>query len=167
MVFLRRLLTLILGSALVARLIALLKGRQERRTSPQLRPVPVRTETSVQTAAVPEPEPGAAEPEAAEPGPEPEPEATEPGLEPEPEAAEPEPEPEAAEPEAAEPGSRPGAAWTEPVDEACPAGFPVKVKLSSGIYHEPGGTHYERTQPDRCYTNAAAAEADGFRASRS
>lgn len=58
------------------------------------------------------------------------------------------------------------APWVEPVEGACPPSHPVKVKLSSGIYHRPGGLSYDRTRPDRCYLDAAAAEADGFRAAR-
>jgi hypothetical protein len=42
----------------------------------------------------------------------------------------------------------------------------VKAKRTSGIYHVPGGVAYERTFPDRCYPNPAAAEADGFRAAK-
>jgi len=49
-------------------------------------------------------------------------------------------------------------------DGACPVSHPVKAKLASGIYHEPGGGNYERTKADRCYLDAAAAEADGLRA---
>ena len=30
----------------------------------------------------------------------------------------------------------------------------------------PGGANYARTQADRCYLSAAAAEADGLRASK-
>jgi hypothetical protein len=30
----------------------------------------------------------------------------------------------------------------------------------------PSGFNYPRTKPDRCYVSAAAAEADGFRASK-
>jgi len=57
--------------------------------------------------------------------------------------------------------------WVESdPDGSCPEGFPVKLKLASGIYHVPGGLSYERTKPDRCYTDAAAAERDGFRQSR-
>ena len=59
------------------------------------------------------------------------------------------------------------AAWLAPVDGACPVGHPVKVSERSGIYHVPGGRFYDRTKPDRCYTSAAAAEADGYRASKS
>jgi hypothetical protein len=51
-------------------------------------------------------------------------------------------------------------------DGECPLSHPVKAKLSSGIYHVPGGQNYERTKPDRCYVDAAAAEADGLRASK-
>jgi hypothetical protein len=58
-------------------------------------------------------------------------------------------------------------AWVEPeAGGACPATHPVKVKLASGIFHVPGGLAYERTAPDRCYRDAAAAEADGFRPSK-
>ncbi len=53
-------------------------------------------------------------------------------------------------------------AWVEPTDGACPPTHPVKVKLSSGIFHLPGMLAYERTRPDRCYTDAEAAAADGF-----
>jgi hypothetical protein len=48
-------------------------------------------------------------------------------------------------------------------DGACPVSHPVKAKLASGIYHLPGGGNYDRTKPDRCYSNAEAAEADGLR----
>jgi hypothetical protein len=48
----------------------------------------------------------------------------------------------------------------------CPPSHPVKVKLESGIYHKPGDAFYDRTRPDRCYTDAAAAAADGLRAPR-
>ncbi|MGH9186958.1 MAG: hypothetical protein ACRD0U_14250 [Acidimicrobiales bacterium] len=56
-----------------------------------------------------------------------------------------------------------GRSWIEPDGDACPASHPVKAKLSSGIFHLPGGLSYERTQPDRCYVSADAAEADGLR----
>jgi hypothetical protein len=59
------------------------------------------------------------------------------------------------------------AAWVAPNGTgACPATHPVKAKMRSGIYHEPGGANYDRTQPDRCYLDAAAAEADGLRRSK-
>ncbi len=58
-------------------------------------------------------------------------------------------------------------AWTEPnADGSCPATHPVKAKLSSGIFHVRGGLNYERTNPDRCYLDEPAAEADGLRPSK-
>jgi hypothetical protein len=56
--------------------------------------------------------------------------------------------------------------WVEPEDGACPVSHPVKAKLSSGIFHPPGAQMYNRTRADRCYPDAAAAEADGLRASK-
>jgi hypothetical protein len=56
--------------------------------------------------------------------------------------------------------------WIAPQDGACPTSHPVKAKLSSGIYHVPGGRSYARTTADRCYLDAAAAEADGLRAAK-
>jgi hypothetical protein len=58
------------------------------------------------------------------------------------------------------------APWVEPVDGECPPTHPVKGKLASKIYHLPGGFNYARTKPDRCYRDAAAAEADGLRPSK-
>jgi len=56
---------------------------------------------------------------------------------------------------------------TEPDDGGgCPDSHPVKGKLTSGIYHEPGGFNYARTRADRCYLDAAAAESDGLRAAK-
>jgi hypothetical protein len=57
-------------------------------------------------------------------------------------------------------------AWIEPADGTCPASHPVKAKMASGIFHEPGGASYERTKADRCYTSAAAALADGLRSAK-
>ncbi|HEX5586419.1 MAG TPA: hypothetical protein VFZ17_03875 [Acidimicrobiia bacterium] len=56
--------------------------------------------------------------------------------------------------------------WIEPDAGTCPASHPVKAKLSSGIFHVPGGANYERTLADRCYSTAEAAEADGLRAAK-
>jgi hypothetical protein len=53
--------------------------------------------------------------------------------------------------------------WVEPDGGTCPASHPVKAKLSSGIFHVPGGTNYNRTLADRCYASAEAAESDGLR----
>ncbi len=57
-------------------------------------------------------------------------------------------------------------AWATPVDGECPAGYPVKAKTRSRIYHLEGMLNYERTHADRCYSSPEAAEADGFRASK-
>ena len=57
--------------------------------------------------------------------------------------------------------------WVDAVGgEPGPSTHPVKAKLSSGIYHVPGGLSYERTRPDRWYRSVAAAEADGLRAAK-
>ena len=56
--------------------------------------------------------------------------------------------------------------WVEPQDKACPLTHPVKAKQSSNIFHVPGGLNYDRTVPDRCYRDEAAAVADGFVKSR-
>ena len=80
----------------------------------------------------------------------------------------PSPSPAAAEPvTATEPvGAQAGGnTWVEPTDGTCPASYPVKAKMSSGIFHVEGGLNYERTHPDRCYRDDAAAEADGLRKS--
>jgi hypothetical protein len=73
----------------------------------------------------------------------------------------------ATEPVAAQatPATGGGDAWVEPTGGACPASHPVKAKMSSKIFHVEGGLNYERTHPDRCYRDAAAAEADGLRKS--
>jgi hypothetical protein len=60
-------------------------------------------------------------------------------------------------------GTVPTEAWVEPADGSCPASHPVKAKLASGIFHEPGGASYDRTKADRCYGSATAAVADGLR----
>lgn len=57
--------------------------------------------------------------------------------------------------------------WVDAAEAgACPAHHPVKAKLSSGIFHVPGGANYARTVADRCYLSPEAAEADGLRASK-
>jgi len=63
--------------------------------------------------------------------------------------------------------ARTDAAWREPdADGGCPDGYPIKAKLGSKIFHSPGQLNYDRTTPDRCYRDAAAAEADGLRAAK-
>jgi hypothetical protein len=57
--------------------------------------------------------------------------------------------------------------WVDAAESgACPAHHPVKAKMASGIFHLPGGANYTRTQADRCYLSADAAEADGLRPSK-
>ena len=55
------------------------------------------------------------------------------------------------------------ASWIESSDGTCPVSHPIKAKLASGIFHEPGGASYERTNADRCYASSAAAIADDLR----
>ena len=55
------------------------------------------------------------------------------------------------------------AAWVDPDGDVCPTSHPVKAKLGSKVFHLPGQLAYERTHPDRCYVDEAAAEADGLR----
>jgi hypothetical protein len=38
----------------------------------------------------------------------------------------------------------------------------VKAKLSSRLFHLPGMFAYNRTKPDRCYSDEEAATADGL-----
>jgi hypothetical protein len=47
-------------------------------------------------------------------------------------------------------------------DGSCPPTHPIKAKASSHLYHLPGMFAYDRTNPDRCYAEEAAAIADGF-----
>ncbi|HEX4867971.1 MAG TPA: hypothetical protein VFV32_10130 [Acidimicrobiales bacterium] len=54
-------------------------------------------------------------------------------------------------------------AWVEPEGDVCPTTHPIKAKLASKIFHQPGMLNYGRTRPDRCYLNEASAEADGLR----
>lgn len=101
----------------------------------------------------PSPAPAASTPQPSEPGPV----ASAPSeVEPTTNAASTEPEP--------APSTEP--AWVEPVDGACPVTHPIKLNESSGIFHQPGGRFYDRTNPDRCYASAEAATADGYRAAK-
>jgi len=75
-------------------------------------------------------------------------------------------EPVAAVGELAAEAPRPVPPWVEPEDGVCPLSHPVKANGSSGIYHLPGGQFYDRTRPQRCYVDAATAEADGYRAAK-
>ncbi|HEX9969830.1 MAG TPA: hypothetical protein VGB03_06795 [Acidimicrobiales bacterium] len=60
------------------------------------------------------------------------------------------------------PAMAPATAWVEPTGAVCPPSHPVKAKLSSRLFHLPGMFAYARTVPDRCYSDAEAAEADGL-----
>ena len=71
----------------------------------------------------------------------------------------------AAAPDPGAPGAK-ATAWVEPTGGVCPTSHPVKAKLASKIFHLPGMANYERTNPDRCYLDAGAAEADGLRPSK-
>ena len=71
-------------------------------------------------------------------------------------------------PTADEPAPETSGDWVESLPEGdCPGSHPVKAKHRSGIYHVEGNLAYERTNADRCYLSAEAAEADGFRAAKS
>ncbi len=58
------------------------------------------------------------------------------------------------------------ARWAAPVDGRCPDGYPIKANDNSMIFHVPGGRFYDRTVPERCYADADAATADGYRAAK-
>jgi len=61
-----------------------------------------------------------------------------------------------------------GVAWVSPVaDGACPISHPIKANNNSGIFHVPGGRFYDRTKAERCYADANAATADGYRQAKS
>jgi hypothetical protein len=53
--------------------------------------------------------------------------------------------------------------WVPANDGVCPTTHPVKAKLSSKIFHTPGGRNYTSTKADRCYPDEASAQADGLR----
>jgi hypothetical protein len=56
-----------------------------------------------------------------------------------------------------------GEPWVVPEPGGtCPATHPIKAKLRSKLFHLPGMLAYDRTNPDRCYRDEAAAEADGL-----
>lgn len=45
----------------------------------------------------------------------------------------------------------------------CPDDHPIKGNLPSRIYHRSGDPDFDNVNPERCFANAASAEADGFR----
>jgi hypothetical protein len=51
-------------------------------------------------------------------------------------------------------------------DRNCPEDFPIKGNLPSRIYHLPDQPTYERTIPEICFADEAAATLVGFRPSR-
>ncbi len=58
---------------------------------------------------------------------------------------------------------KPAPAWLAPNDDgSCPPTHPIKAKAASHLYHLPGMFAYDRTKPDRCYADEAAAGGDGF-----
>lgn len=52
-------------------------------------------------------------------------------------------------------------------DGSCPDGYPIRANEKSGIFHVPEGRFYTITKSERCYPNAQAALADGYRQSKS
>jgi hypothetical protein len=61
------------------------------------------------------------------------------------------------------PADEPAQKWVEPVSaDTCPESHPIKVKLSSRLFHLPGMFAYARTKPDRCYDTEQGAADDGF-----
>jgi hypothetical protein len=48
----------------------------------------------------------------------------------------------------------------------CPDDFPIKAKVASNIYYEPGTYHYSVAIPDVCYADAEDAAAAGYRPPR-
>ena len=60
-----------------------------------------------------------------------------------------------------------GAKWVPAdADGGCPDSHPVKATKASRIFHVPGGQFYARTKAERCFCDAEAAEADGYRAAK-
>jgi hypothetical protein len=77
--------------------------------------------------------------------------------------------------DAPEPTSAPAAApaltGAAPKGSDCPADHPVKGNIrdrnpnkGEKIYHLPGDNGYAQTKPERCFADAAEAEAAGYRA---
>jgi hypothetical protein len=56
-----------------------------------------------------------------------------------------------------------------PSGDSCPSSAPIKGNQSSSgewIYHVPGGSFYDRTNPEECFATESAAVAAGYRASK-
>jgi trigger factor len=58
-----------------------------------------------------------------------------------------------------------GTGWVMVADGAhdCPDGYPIKGNADSMIYHTPGSPAYGQTIPEICFATEGAAEAKGFR----
>ena len=63
-------------------------------------------------------------------------------------------------------GSGDAPRWVAPVDGAAPMATRSRPTTTRGIFHVPGGRFYDRTVPERCYADADAAVADGYRAAK-
>ncbi|MEA3078233.1 MAG: hypothetical protein QOF60_3141 [Actinomycetota bacterium] len=135
---------------------ALVKTVQSRRSTPAAPPPPAPWKPIVDTPVDEVGEP------IEEPGPAAESES---GLD-VPLAAEPKPVKKAAKKAAkvtkATAAATPPPAWVEAEGGVCPPTHPVKAKVKSKLFHLPGMFAYDRTNPDRCYTDAPTAEAEGF-----
>ncbi|MDQ3653935.1 MAG: hypothetical protein M3457_02500 [Chloroflexota bacterium] len=85
-----------------------------------------------------------------------------PGLSPDPEAVATLTSPPSLSAVRSEPDSVPGDGTATARD-----GYPIKGNGRSGIYHVPGGFAYDRTVASICFRSVEAAQAAGFRASKS
>lgn len=66
-----------------------------------------------------------------------------------------------------EPAPSQGSGSAPPVSEDdCPSSHPIKGNEDSGIYHPPSGGSYDVTNPEICFADAGAAEAEGYRAAQ-
>ena len=139
-----------LALAVVAAVLTFVRSRRERTEDPSSLPdwssLPAPSWPPLQKASV--------RPQASQPSGEPVSETAAAAATPAPAEA-PAPPPEPA-PAAAE------RLWVEPEDDVCPPSHPVKGKLSSGLFHLPGMSAYNRTRPDRCYADEMAAASDGL-----
>jgi hypothetical protein len=50
-------------------------------------------------------------------------------------------------------------------EDNCSQSAPIKGNQSFGIYHMPGDSYYDVTDPEECFASEAAAQAAGYRAS--
>lgn len=64
------------------------------------------------------------------------------------------------------PTAPPASGGAAPIGSSCPSTHPIKGNHSSSgewIYHVPGGSFYNRTNPEECFATEAAAQAAGYR----